>query len=154
MVRVFVEAESGSCDKGMYDESTLERQGVRTALRPFPYPYGFILGTKTDDGDGLDCYIITDKPLKEGDSVECEPVGVLEFFEEDETDHKVLAVPVSQTNEEPYELDEATGDSLQKELKEFITAIFKKYPEMTVRVGEILPRQAALDLIASGAVWA
>lgn len=152
MVRVFIEAEAGSRDKGMYDETTLEKQGVRTALRPYPYPYGFILDTRTDEGDGLDCYIIADGDFAEAKVVECEVIGLLEFFEEDEIDHKVLSVPASQAAAESYELQPAARESLRDELDGFITAIFKKYPEMTVRVGEILPRKAALDLIEECAV--
>lgn len=33
-------------------------------LRPYPYPYGFIIGTKGDDEEAVDAFIITDKRLE------------------------------------------------------------------------------------------
>ncbi|MFP4564720.1 MAG: inorganic diphosphatase, partial [Spirochaetia bacterium] len=92
MIQVFIEAEAGSPDKNVYDEHTFEHLGVKRACREFPYPYGFIPGTVTDDGEAVDCYIITRTPLTAGTLVDCEPAGLLELFEGDETDHKAIAV--------------------------------------------------------------
>ena len=40
--------------------------------------------------------------------------------------------------------DVALGQELLQELQEFIYALFAKYPDMRVRVGPLLPREAAL----------
>ncbi len=136
-MKVFIEAESGSCDKGMYNEKTFEKLSVRTAI--VPYPYGFILNTSTDDGDGVDCYVITKAGLKESSKVDCEIIGLLEFFEGEERDHKVLSC----LPEEGIELTK----ELREELKEFIETIFSKYPEVQIRVGSLLSRETALNFI-------
>jgi inorganic pyrophosphatase len=141
MIQVFIEAEAGSPDKNIYNEHTYEHLGVKRACRAFPYPYGFIPGTVTDDDEAVDCYIITEKPLKAGRLIDCVPVGLLEFFEGDELDHKVIAALAGENVE--------TGDMLRLELSEFIYEIFTRYPEITVRVGEILSKQAAEELIAA-----
>jgi inorganic pyrophosphatase len=106
---------------------------------PYPYPYGFILGTRGADGDNLDCYLITSDQLQAGTIVECEAIGLLEQVEDGEIDHKVLAAIPGQQVE--------TGQALQKELRGFIYSVFRQFPDVHVDVGELLPRQAALDYI-------
>jgi inorganic pyrophosphatase len=78
MVTVFVEAEAGSRDKGLYDEATLVRKGTRRALVPYPYPYGFVLGTPGgDDGECLDCFVITHRRLFAGGNTGYSPSASL-----------------------------------------------------------------------------
>jgi inorganic pyrophosphatase len=139
MITVFIEVAAGSNEKHAYDEQTLEERGSSHTLRPYPYPYGFVPGTVTDDGEALDCYLLTRRHLAPGTQVECEPAGLLEFFEEDEEDHKLLALLPG----EQVEIDAALRD----ELAEFIYAIFRKYPGMRVRVGEIRGQAEALALL-------
>jgi len=137
MIKVCVQADAGSAEKNLYDEKTLEYKETRQISQPYyPYPYGFIIGTRVQDGDAVDCYIITRDSLKPGTIVECEPVGLLEQNEDAEIDHKVLAALPGQS----VEVDQA----LQKELQDFIYAVFAQYPEVHIRVGKILAREAAL----------
>src|SRR6266571_9394132 len=91
MIRVCVEVDAGSRDKHVYNEQTLELRGTRRTSRPYPYPYGFIVGTSAADGDGVDCYVITRERIRAGSIVECEPIGLLEQDEDGEVDHKILA---------------------------------------------------------------
>ena len=140
-MQVFIEAQAGSPDKYDYNEQTLEFKGIRTAIAPYPYPYGFIQGTSTPEGDGVDCYVITRSHLEPGQTVECEAVGMLEFFEGEEHDHKVIAVLSS----EPAQPEDWTA--LHAELERFIYTIFTRYPEMQVRVGKLLSKESALDFI-------
>lgn len=65
-MQVFIEAQASSPDKHEYNEKTLEFKGIRTAIVPYPYPYGFILGTLTLEGEGVDCYVITQSSLEPG----------------------------------------------------------------------------------------
>ncbi len=139
MFEMFIEAEAGSCDKHDYDEKSLEYRGCRTAVAPFPYPYGFILGTLTEEEDGVDCYLITDETPSAGSTVQCEPAALLEFFEGEETDHKVLAVPVNTKKE--------IDPRVHRALEEFIYAIWTKFPDVHVRVGRLLSRHEALNYI-------
>jgi len=46
----------------------------------YPYPYGFIIGTKSADGESLDCYVATNLPLRSREQMECEAIGVLETY--------------------------------------------------------------------------
>jgi len=136
MIKVCIEVDTGSYEKYRYNEKTLEYRETRQVARPYPYPYGFILGTTAEEGDNVDCYIITHDSLKPGTLVECEPIGLLEQDEDGEVDHKVLAALPSQGVE--------ADEELLQELRDFIQAVFAQYPDTVVRVGRILPREAAL----------
>jgi inorganic pyrophosphatase len=142
MTKVFIQVEAGSCEKKLYNEKTLEYKGTRQGSIPYPYAYGFILETSAgDDGDNLDCYVITKESLKPGTVVECEPIGLLEQHEGEELDHKILAVLPGQ--------DVTVDENLLKELQDFIYAAFAEYPDVKVRVGPVHPREAALQYIQS-----
>jgi inorganic pyrophosphatase len=111
--------------------------GTLPGSLPYPYPYGFIIGTSAEDGACVDCYLITSDQVTSGTIVECEPVGLLLQDEGGEIDHKVLAVLPGQ--------DVVLGPELLQELQEFIYAIFADASDMKVRVGPLLSREAALD---------
>ncbi len=91
-MRVFIENEAGSRRKNIYDERTLAHLRSVEVSAAYPFPYGFVLGTISGDGDAVDCFVLTETPLRSGTIVECEPVGLLEQIEDGEIDHKVLAV--------------------------------------------------------------
>jgi len=139
MVQVLIQVEVGSHEKNLYDEKTLEYKVTRRVSQPYPYPYGFIIGTTAEDGDAVDCYIITRDKLKAGKIVECEPIGLLEQNEGDEIDHKILATL-------PGHHVEITPELL-KELQGFIYTIFARFPKVQVRVGPIHPKEAAMQYI-------
>ena len=89
MIKVFIQNEAGSDQKHFHDEKTLEYKRTITVSRPYPFPYGFILNTTSEDGDNLDCYVITEQSLKTGMLVECEPIALLEQIEDGDEDHNV-----------------------------------------------------------------
>ena len=94
MIKMLVQVEDGSRDKNLYDEKTLEYKGASRISLPYPYPYGFVIGTSAADGENVDCYLITHEKIRRGSIVECEPIGLLEQVEEGHIDHKVLeAIP-------------------------------------------------------------
>ncbi len=139
MIQVLIQVAAGSCDRKIYQESTLEYLETRHGSLAYPYPYGFIIGTSSPDGGCVDCYLITSAKGIAGSMVECEPVGLLLQDEDGEIDHKVLAALPGQ--EVPL------GSELLLELQGFIYIAFAEYPDMKVQVGPILPREAALDYL-------
>lgn len=136
MIKVVVQIEAGSCERRLYNERTLEHKGISRIRLPFPYPYGFVMGTSAADGDCVDCYIITKDKLMGGSVVDCEPVGLLEQDEDGEIDHKVLAaLPGGEV---------VLDQELLDELRRFIYKLVSRYPGSHIQVGRILPREAAL----------
>jgi inorganic pyrophosphatase len=58
-----------------------------------PCNYGFIPRTLDEDGDALDTLMLMDEPLTTGVVVKCRVVGVMNFEDGGEMDHKVVVVP-------------------------------------------------------------
>jgi inorganic pyrophosphatase len=134
-VRVFIENEAGSNDKNTFDERTLAFLRRERVSRSYPYPYGFVLGTRGGDGDAVDCFVLTATPLRSGAIVDCEPLGLLEQIEDGEIDHKVLAA---------LEGDEVRlDDAIVAAITDFIAGVFAHVPGKRVSLGRLLPRAEA-----------
>jgi len=134
-MRVFIENEAGSRRKNIYDERTLAHLRTVEVSAAYPFPYGFVLGTVSGDGDAVDCFVLTEAPLLSGTIVECEPVSLLEQIEDGEIDHKVLAVlPGTDAR-----LDAATLAAVRT----FIAGVFAHVPGKRMEIGRLLDRPAA-----------
>ena len=138
-VVVFIENEAGTCVKNLHDEVSLRHTGTIVVSRPYPYPYGFVVHTQNDDGDGLDCYVLTGRALRRGDLVECEPIGLMEQLEDGEQDHNILAALPG----EPWPVDEAVRQALTA----FVSHVFDDQPGRRVQAGAFSGAEAAWGLI-------
>jgi inorganic pyrophosphatase len=96
-VEAFVEIPKGSRNKYELDHrrNVLFLDRVLYSSVHFPTDYGFIPGTKADDGDPLDVLIIVEEPTFPGCRVRIRPIGVLMMRDEKGIDEKILAVPVA-----------------------------------------------------------
>lgn len=148
-MKVFIENEAGSDQKNLYDEKTLEYKKTVTVSRKYPYPYGFILNTTSGDGDNVDAFIVTDKPLKSGEIIECKPVGLMEQMEKswdeskneaEEVDHNVLMVLEGSDQH-------VVSDEVKTRLTDFVLHVFDHIRLNKNRVGNFLDRTAALQYI-------
>ncbi len=134
-MRVFIENEAGSRRKNTYDERTLQHLATADVSAAYPFPYGFVIGTVSGDGDAVDCFVITARHFSSGDTVDCDPVGLLEQIEDGEVDHKVIAVQ----RDAPAAVDDATLAAL----KHFIANVFSHVKSKRVEIGKFLNREAA-----------
>jgi len=141
MVEVMIEIGKGETLKHCLDADGKET-GTRIANRPYPYSYGFIMGTEDSSGDGVDCWVISADSHAPASTVRCEPFGLLEFFEDGEVDHKVLAAPIGT-------IPPADPELLRSELEAFILGLFTAYPEVSVKVGMLKPAKAAILFIGT-----
>jgi inorganic pyrophosphatase len=133
-MRVLIENEAGSRRKNTYDETSLLWLKAEEVSATYPFPYGFVVGTKAGDGDAADCFVLTTRNLASGTTAECEPVGLLEQVEDGEVDHKVLAVLPGET----FELGQA-----EPALRAFVSRVFAHVPGKRMTIGRLLDRQAA-----------
>lgn len=105
VINTVVEIPEGSMLKIEWDRERaafmLDR--VEPAIFAKPCNYGFIPGTKDDDGDELDTLVVTDEPIPTGVWLKAKVLGVLNFDDGGEADHKIVVVP---------EDDRNTGDSI------------------------------------------
>lgn len=72
---------------------TFELDRIEPAIFAKPSNYGFIPGTLDEDGDELDTLIVSPEPLPLGLVVKATILGVLNFEDDGEMDHKVICVP-------------------------------------------------------------
>ena len=104
-VNTVVEIPKGSTMKIEWDRGraafTLDR--VEPAIFAKPVNYGFIPGTLDEDGDELDTLVVTEEPIPTGVWLEARIIGILNFEDQGEADHKVVVVPAD---------DRHTGDSI------------------------------------------
>jgi len=74
-------------------KGTFELDRVEPAIFAKPSNYGFIPGTLDEDGDELDTLIVSPEPLPMGVVVKASILGVLNFEDDGEKDHKIICVP-------------------------------------------------------------
>jgi len=140
-IRVFIENQPGSRLKHVHDEERLVLTGVERVAGPYPFPYGFVPGTRAPDGDCVDCFVVTGRPLRTGDLVECEPLALMEQTEGGVVDHNVLAVPVGEA---------VPGlEAVVPRLTRGVEGLFAGMPGRETRVGRFLPVEDALAYLAA-----
>lgn len=84
--QAIIETPKGSRSKFKFDVSA--RKFKLSKVLPegmvFPYDFGFLPGTKAEDGDPLDVLVLTDEPLFPGCLVDCRMIGAIEAEQEQE----------------------------------------------------------------------
>ena len=103
-VKLVVEIPKNSSHKIEWDRRAgyfvLDR--VEPHIFSKPVNYGFIPQTLDEDGDELDALLITDEPLSTGIVVDRALVlGMLEFIDGGENDHKIICVPADDRHSRP-----------------------------------------------------
>jgi len=105
IVNTVVEIPQGSFLKIEWDRARacfrLDR--VEPAIFAKPVNYGFIPQTLDEDGDELDTLVVCAEPIPTGVWLEAKIIGIMNFEDGGEADHKVVVVPADDRN---------TGDSL------------------------------------------
>jgi inorganic pyrophosphatase len=106
MINTVVEIPEGSILKIEWNRQlacfNLDR--VEPAIFTKPCNYGFIPGTLDEDGDELDTLVISPEPIPTGVLLTGRVLGVLNFVDDGEADHKVVCVPADDRN---------SGDAIQ-----------------------------------------
>jgi len=138
---VFIENTAGAAVKHHFDETRGVLLGASPVSRPYPYAYGFVLGTQAADGDNLDCFVITERALATGEVVACAVIGLMEQWEDGLIDHNILARPLGETA--------ALTPAVERALAEFVVHVFDHVPGKVIRAGRFLGAEVALEHIAS-----
>lgn len=95
VVEAVIEIPRGSRNKYEIDEATgaIRLDRVLYSSVHYPTDYGFIPGTRADDGDHLDVLVIVEEPTFPGCRMTVRPLGVLKMRDERGGDYKIIAVP-------------------------------------------------------------
>jgi inorganic pyrophosphatase len=104
-VNTVVEIPKGSTNKIEWDRHRAVFMLDRVEPRIFAKPvnYGFIPQTLDEDGDELDTLVVTDEPIPTGTWLEASIIGIMNFEDDGEQDHKIIVAPADDRN---------TGDRL------------------------------------------
>lgn len=99
-LKFFIEIPAGSSVKYEIDEETGELVADRFLFTSEVYPtnYGFIKGTKAEDGDPADILVLSSQTVVPGTVIKGEVIGMLEMEDEEGIDHKFVGVPVEKVD--------------------------------------------------------
>ncbi|HET7678397.1 MAG TPA: inorganic diphosphatase [Candidatus Limnocylindrales bacterium] len=148
VVEIVVEIPAGSRNKIEFDEQAgvfrLDR--VLSSAVFYNFDYGFILGTRAEDGDHTDAMLLIGEPTFTGCHVWARPVGGLEMRDDKGPDFKVLCVA---TGDPLYEhvsaLDQVSPHRL-REIEHFFET-YKVLEDKEVEVFGWRDGEAALRLL-------
>jgi inorganic pyrophosphatase len=94
----------------------------------YPTNYGFILGTKGEDGDALDVLLISSRPIIPGAILKARVIGMFEMEDEGGIDQKILCVPASKIDQKFASIE--CFKDLEKITLQKIVHFFKYYKDL------------------------
>ena len=125
---VFVEIPSGSRNKYEYDEElggiVLDRR-LFTAMT-YPADYGFVEGTRAEDGDPIDALVLVSEPTFPGCRIGVRLIGVFHMEDEKGPDEKVICVPLK----DPAWMRITDIHDIPAELRNEIEHFFQVYKDL------------------------
>ena len=109
----------------------------RVVAEPYPYSYGYILGTLAEDLDSADVFVLTKDPIHPGIAVDLEVLGMIKMLDNGVEDHKILAIPKG---------SEPPNDFIFARMYSKIMSFLATYKD-GVFLGGFRDKQTALDYI-------
>ncbi len=129
-INVVIEITKGSNNKTEYDEEGGYFKLDRTLFSPmyFPFEYGFVPRTTSEDGDPLDVVLLMSRPTFPGCVVSARPIGVLLMKDESGVDNKIIAVPSPKVDPRFKGISDIAD--IDEHLKEEIGLFFSDYKKL------------------------
>lgn len=148
VIEVVVEIPSGSRNKYEYDEEAgvIRLDRVLSSAVFYNFDYGYIEGTRADDGDHTDAMVLLAEPSFPGCRVWARPVGGLRMRDDKGDDFKVLCVALGDPLWEHANRLEQISPHRLREIEHFF-ATYKLLEDKHVEVYGWADAQAALDLL-------
>ncbi len=116
-----IEIPKGSRNKYELNQETgyVEFDRRLFAAVSYPVEYGFVMSTRTEDGEELDAVVAVSEPTFPGCVAPMRVIGMLEMYDGDRANHKIFGVPLSDPSwSDLEEIDQLPGD-LAKEVEHF-----------------------------------
>lgn len=128
--KMVVDLPKFSSNKYEYDEEggyfKLDR--VLHSQMFYPFDYGFIPQTHSDDGDAIDVCVLVTYPTFSGCVIKCRAIGMIKTSDEKGGDNKILAVPVSKLD--PRFDEVKSVQDLPKHVQEELLIHFKEIKKL------------------------
>ncbi len=127
---VVVDLPKGSSNKYEYDEEggyfKLDRVVHHQMF--YPFDYGFIPQTHSDDGDAIDVCLLVTYPTFPGCVVKSRAIGMIKTSDEKGGDNKIIAVPVNKLD--PRFAEVQSLEDLPKHVQEELLIHFKEIKKL------------------------
>jgi len=150
LLEIVVEIPRGSRNKYEFDEAAgvfrLDR--VLSSAVFYNFDYGFIEGTRADDGDHTDALLLIDEPTFPGCRVAARPIGGLEMRDDKGFDFKVLCVAVHDPHNATIERLDQLDPHRLREIEHFFET-YKLLENKAVEISGWSDRERALAVIAA-----
>ncbi|MDZ4228208.1 MAG: inorganic diphosphatase, partial [Candidatus Levybacteria bacterium] len=93
---------------------------LHTAMS-YPFNYGFIPNTLSEDGDPIDVLVLGDQEVMPGTVIPSKIIGMLEMTDEAGIDTKIIAVPTEKIDPSSSEINDISevSNSVKNKIKHF-----------------------------------
>lgn len=115
----------------------------------YPFNYGFIPNTLSEDGDPIDVLVISSLAVHPGTVIPAKPIGILEMEDEAGIDWKVIAVPKEKIDPEYGKINDVSelSDYLKSKIKHFFEVYKQLEPGKWVKTKNFLGKTKAQEEI-------
>lgn len=129
-INVYVEIPQDSSIKYELDKDSGVIFVDRFLYTAFSYPfnYGFVPGTKAEDGDPVDVLVLSSKSVYPGIVIPAVPIAMLEMEDEEGIDTKIIAVPTLKVD--PFYGAWRSLEDIPQALRDKIKHFFEHYKEL------------------------
>ncbi len=153
LLNAIIEIPAGAKIKYEYDNKLQVIKADRFLYTAFAYPfnYGFIPGTWSEDEDPLDVVVVASEKIEPYMLVEVRVIGMLETEDEEGKDAKLITVPKSKIDPVYANVEsvEDLGDALKNKIKHFYETYKSIEPGKWVKVTGWLDKAAAINTVES-----
>jgi inorganic pyrophosphatase len=150
-LNIFIENPKGTSNKYELDKESgrimLDRALYSSVF--WPFEYGFIENTLSEDGDPLDAVVLVNEPTFPGCVIPSKIIGMLNMEDESGIDYKIIAVPDDKIDprfKHINSIDDLT-EHQRKEIQEFFEVYKRLEPNKWVKVTGFESRETAEQII-------
>lgn len=143
-----IEISNGGKNKYELDKETgmLILDRVLYTSTHYPANYGFIPRTYGDDGDPLDVLVLCHENIAPLTLVKCYPIGVIKMVDNDDSDEKIIAIPVRDPSMNVYKDISELPTHTFEEISHFFE-VYKTLEHINTAVTEVLGYDSAISII-------
>ena len=115
----------------------------------YPFNYGFIPNTLSEDGDPIDVLVLSDQVVMPGTVITSKIIGLLEMTDEAGIDTKIIAVPTEKIDPSFGRYNDVSElpDSLKNKIKHFFENYKTLEPEKWVKIKDWKGKAAAIEAV-------
>lgn len=145
-LRIVIDTPKGNRNKYKWDEE-LELFRLTKILPPgfaFPWNYGFLPRTRSEDGDPLDAIVLMEEPVFCGAVVLARPRAILRMESDGDRNDRIIASPEGEHEDRIYQTK--IPDRIFREIGEFFAGYHRLRGEVTKTIGRGAERMAMSEI--------